>query len=31
VEPRDIPTVGRFAVVQDPAGAVFGLFKGSEA
>jgi hypothetical protein len=28
-EPADIPGMGRFAVVKDPAGAVFGLFKGS--
>jgi hypothetical protein len=28
MEAIDIP-VGRFAVVADPAGAVFGLFKGS--
>jgi predicted enzyme related to lactoylglutathione lyase len=28
VEPADIPSVGRFSVLQDPAGAVFGLFKG---
>jgi uncharacterized protein len=28
VEPTDIPNVGRFSVLQDPAGAVFGLFKG---
>ena len=28
VEPMDIPP-GRFSVVADPAGAVFGLFKGS--
>lgn len=27
-EPDDIPTVGRFAVVADPQGAVFCLFKG---
>ncbi len=27
--PEDIPGVGRFAVVADPAGAVFYLFKGS--
>jgi predicted enzyme related to lactoylglutathione lyase len=28
VEPADIPNnVGRFAILQDPAGAVFGLFK----
>lgn len=26
--PQDIPTVGRFAVVADPQGAVFLLFKG---
>jgi predicted enzyme related to lactoylglutathione lyase len=28
VEPADIPHVGRFSVLQDPAGAAFGLFKG---
>jgi uncharacterized protein len=28
-ESTDIPEVGRFAVVQDPAGAVFGLFRGN--
>jgi uncharacterized protein len=27
--PRDIPTVGRFAAVEDPQGAAFLLFKGS--
>jgi uncharacterized protein len=27
-EPDDIPTIGRFAVVADPQGAVFCLFKG---
>ncbi len=27
--PEDIPTVGRFAVVTDPQGAVFMLFKGA--
>ncbi len=27
--PQDIPTVGRFASVEDPQGAVFLLFKGS--
>jgi predicted enzyme related to lactoylglutathione lyase len=27
VEPTDIPNVGRFSIVQDPAGAVFGLFR----
>ena len=26
--PADIPNVGRFAVVADPQGAVFMLFKG---
>jgi len=29
VEPRDIPTVGRFAVVADPQGAAFALFKSA--
>lgn len=29
--PQDIPGVGRFAVVADPYGAVFILFKGSSA
>jgi uncharacterized protein len=29
VPPTDIPTVGRFAVVEDPAGAVFSPFRGS--
>ena len=28
--PDDIPGIGRFAVVADPQGAVFMLFKGSE-
>ncbi|MGH9368795.1 MAG: VOC family protein [Thermoanaerobaculia bacterium] len=27
VEPQDIPTVGRFATLQDPQGAAFSLFK----
>lgn len=27
VEPRDIPTVGRFAVLQDPQGAVFSIMQ----
>ena len=27
VEPKDIPTVGRIAVLKDPAGAVFGMFQ----
>ncbi len=29
VPPMDIPNVGRFAVLSDPQGAVFALFKGS--
>jgi len=29
VEPMDIPNVGRFSVLQDPAGAAFGPFKGA--
>jgi predicted enzyme related to lactoylglutathione lyase len=29
-EPMDIPTIGRFAIVQDPLGAIFALFKGNE-
>ncbi len=28
VQPTDIPNAGRFAVLMDPQGAVFGLFKG---
>jgi len=28
IEPADIPNIGRFSVLQDPAGAAFGLFKG---
>src|SRR5262249_24335511 len=28
-EPADIPNVGRFAVLGDPTGATFGLFKGN--
>jgi uncharacterized protein len=28
VEPMDVPTVGRFAVLKDPQGAVFGIIKG---
>lgn len=27
VQPKDIPTVGRFAVASDPTGALFALFK----
>ena len=30
VEPRDIETVGRFAVLADPTGGVFALFKASK-
>lgn len=29
-EPTDIPEIGRFAVVQDPVGAFFGLFKPTQ-
>lgn len=29
VPPTDIPGVGRFAIAQDPQGAVFALFKGT--
>jgi predicted enzyme related to lactoylglutathione lyase len=28
VEPMDVATVGRFAVLKDPQGAVFGVIKG---
>jgi len=31
LEGEDIPNIGRIAVLQDPVGAVFGLFKPSEA
>lgn len=27
VEPQDIPTIGRFAVLQDPQGAVISVFQ----
>jgi len=27
-EPRDIPNMGRYAIVQDPTGAVFGVWQG---
>jgi hypothetical protein len=30
VPPTDIPTIGRFALVQDPEGATFNLFKGEQ-
>src|SRR6266511_3969071 len=29
VEPTDIPNMGRFAVLQDPTGAAFGIFASS--
>jgi predicted enzyme related to lactoylglutathione lyase len=29
VPAMDIPNVGRFAVLRDPQGAVFAMFKGS--
>jgi uncharacterized protein len=28
VEPMDIPNIGRFAILQDPQGAVLGIIKG---
>jgi predicted enzyme related to lactoylglutathione lyase len=28
-QPTDIPNMGRFAIVKDPAGGIFGLWKGS--
>jgi predicted enzyme related to lactoylglutathione lyase len=31
VEPMDIPGIGRFAIIQDPQGAVFGIIKGEPA
>lgn len=30
VPPTDIPTAGRFAVIQDPVGAVFGIYKSAK-
>jgi predicted enzyme related to lactoylglutathione lyase len=27
VEPRDIPSTGRFAILRDPQGAMFAVFK----
>lgn len=30
VPPTDIPNIGRFSVVADPTGAVFGLYKGTQ-
>jgi hypothetical protein len=29
VAPQDIPNIGRFAILQDPVGAVFAVFKGT--
>lgn len=31
VEPMDIPDVGRFSIVSDPQGAVFGIIRGEPA
>jgi uncharacterized protein len=31
VEPMDVPTVGRFAILKDAQGAVFGILKGEPA
>jgi predicted enzyme related to lactoylglutathione lyase len=31
VGPQDVPNVGRFAVVQDPQGAVFGIYKSNRS
>jgi predicted enzyme related to lactoylglutathione lyase len=31
VEPMDVPTVGRFAILKDPQGAVFGIIRGEPA
>ncbi len=31
VAPRDIPTIGRFAVIADPQGAAIALFKGASS
>lgn len=28
-EPMDIPNIGRFAIVQDPAGGTFAIFRGA--
>jgi hypothetical protein len=28
--PHDIPNVGRFAILSDPSGAVFGVYKGKD-
>jgi predicted enzyme related to lactoylglutathione lyase len=31
IGPQDIPSTGRFAIVQDPQGAVFAVFKFARA
>jgi uncharacterized protein len=31
VEPMDVPNVGRFGILKDPQGAVFGVIKGEPA
>ncbi len=31
VQPEDIPSIGRFAVLMDPQGAAFSIFQGAEA
>ena len=28
-EPTDVPGTGRFAIIQDPTGAVFGVWQGA--
>jgi predicted enzyme related to lactoylglutathione lyase len=29
VPPQEIPNIGRFAIIRDPQGAIFSLFKGA--
>jgi predicted enzyme related to lactoylglutathione lyase len=31
MEPSDVPTVGRMAVIADPTGAVVGLYRPAES
>ena len=31
VEPMTVPNIGRFGILQDPQGAVFGIIKGEPA
>jgi predicted enzyme related to lactoylglutathione lyase len=31
MEPMDVPTVGRIAVLRDPQGATFGIIKPTPA